>query len=78
LTTQISVRIYIGGKRLDYRQFQSSRYRFALFDKDGKKVYGDDIEDKSLILYDKTPLGHLGIWSIKVADLNIKFCFKIL
>jgi len=60
----------MNGKRLDYHQFQSSRYRFALFDKEGKKVYGDDIEDKNLILYDKTPLGHLGIWSIKVADTN--------
>jgi len=39
-----------------------------LLDKSGKKIVGDSINKKGLILEDKSPLGHMGVWSIVVED----------
>ena len=39
-----------------------------LLDKEGKRIAGDLIDKKGFILEDKSPLGHMGVWSILVKD----------
>ena len=46
----------------------NSRYKFMLLDKEGKRIAGDLIDRKGFILEDKSPLGHMGVWSILVKD----------
>jgi len=47
----------------------NSKYKFMLLDKEGKKINGDNIDrNKGLVIEDKSPLGHMGVWSILVKD----------
>ena len=47
----------------------NSKYKFMLLNKEGKKINGDDIDrSNSLVIEDKSPLGHMGVWSIIVED----------
>ncbi len=46
----------------------NSNYRFMLLDKSGNRIAGDFVEKKGLYIEDKSPLGHLGVWSIVVED----------
>ena len=55
-------------KKPNCTAIKKSKYKFMLLDKDGKKISGDRIDNKGLIIRDKTPLGHLGVWEIVVED----------
>ena len=44
----------------------SHQFKFALFDKNGKKIIGDNFKSNGLYIIDNTPLGHMGVWSIIV------------
>ncbi len=49
---------------------ESNGYKFMLLDKSGRKISGDNIDKDALTITDKSPLGHLGVWSIVVADTS--------
>jgi len=51
----------------------NSKYKFMLLDKEGKKINGDNIDrSRGLVIEDKSPLGHMGVWSIIVEDNSFK------
>ncbi len=66
------------GETLNFTQLQHKKYKFALFDKEGKKVFGDRLTNKGLLITDKSPLGHLGIYSIKVESFDYKKSINLL
>ena len=55
-------------KPLNCSSIINNRYKFMLLNKDGKKIVGDNIDKNGLIIEDKSPLGHMGVWSIVVED----------
>ena len=54
----------------------NSRYKFMLLDKNGKRITGDKIDKKGLVINDKSPLGHMGVWSIVVEDTTFPTLHK--
>ncbi len=56
------------GQNLDFHSLSTNIYKFALYGKEGKKVFGDETNEKGFTLEDRSPLGHLGIWKIVVED----------
>ncbi len=54
------------------KAIQKRQYKFMLLDKKGKKIRGDTINKKGLIIVDKSPLGHMGVWAIVVEDTTFE------
>ncbi len=62
------INAHMHGEHLDFDSLKERRYRFALYDKNGTKLYGDPIDRSRVIIEDRSPLGHLGVWKIVVED----------
>ncbi len=67
LSSQI-INAHMQGKKLDFDSLKNGRYKFALYDKEGHRLFGDMIENDKITVTDKSPLGHLGVWKIVVED----------
>ena len=57
-------------KPLKCNAIKKGKYKFMLLDKNSRKIRGDTIDNKGLVIVDKSPLGHMGVWAIVVEDTN--------
>ena len=57
---------HMQNRELDFKQFLNREYQFSLLDSRGDIIFGDHFKRDKIYIEDKTPLGHLGVWSIIV------------
>ena len=66
------INAHMSHKKLDFNTLKDDRYRFALYSKDNKVIFGDRLKDDLITITDKSPLGHLGVSYIKVQSYGLK------
>jgi two-component system OmpR family sensor kinase len=67
ISSQI-IHAHMSNQKLNFSNFKNAKYKFALLDRDKNIIFGEKIDKKKLFIEDKSPLGHLGVWSIIVQN----------
>ena len=65
ISSQI-IHAHMNNQKLDFKRFKNTKYRFALLDSKNRIIFGDSIDRSKIFVEDRSPLGHLGVWTILV------------